>query len=450
MQPWVVAWLLGTVSGLTLPLGAILGIIFTPVRSEVCAAWMAFGAGALLFAVTIELYGHTLRELEHGKVGIVEVFATIGGALVGALFYLVVNRWLEEFMDAAEVEDNSDSEAWSDVGSAQAALPLVAEQPATETSPLLATKSRRVSHSCAVTMPDNMSRRAFSSFSAGDSASLSGVSGVSRRKSLMGTPTFLGDREAPRSRGRTSILNAMSQTGALSPFARIDDTSQTKPPQGMQSAFSAIPESPRSDSPAQDDEKDKDADGQGAKVGFALFMGILVDGVPEGLLMGFLAAEDHLSMVLILSLLVANFPEAFSSASLMSEAGVSKAKILSMWGGLCILVGALAGGSCFALKYFFPTYPDGDNLPHALIFSIAIIEGITGGAMITCIATVMLPEAFERAGKGGWLCASSGFLCTAGFLVAVMMKALEHYYNHHYGQSPELVGHSLHLRGTGW
>lgn len=437
MQPWVGAWLLGTVSGLTLPIGAILGIIFTPVRSEVCAAWMAFGAGALLFAVTIELYGHTLRELQLGNVGLLEVLATIGGALVGALFYLVVNRWLEEIMEAGEDEDSSDSEASSEHGSARAALPPVAGQPATETSPLLPTKNRRVSHSGAPTMPDKTSRRTFSSFSAGDSASLSGISDLSRRKSLIVMHTSPDVQEAPRPRGRTSILNAMSQTGALSPSL----------PKGVETSFSAIPESPRS---GQDDEKDKDADGQGAKVGFALFMGILVDGVPEGLLMGFLAAEDHLSMVLILSLLVANFPEAFSSASLMSEAGVSKAKILSMWGGLCILVGALAGGSCFALKYFFPTYPDGGNLPPALIFSIATIEGITGGAMITCIATVMLPEAFERAGKGGWLCASSGFLCTAGFLVAVMMKALEHCYNRLYGQSPELVGHALHLRGIGW
>merc|ERR1719174_1706076 len=74
-------------------------------------------------------------------------------------------------------------------------------------------------------------------------------------------------------------------------------------------------------------------------VAFALFLGLLVDGVPEGVLMGFLAAEGHLTPVLIISLFVANFPEAFSSASLLVQARLSVAKIIGMWTGLCTLVG---------------------------------------------------------------------------------------------------------------
>merc|ERR1719183_1994270 len=70
---------------------------------------------------------------------------------------------------------------------------------------------------------------------------------------------------------------------------------------------------------------------KGKQVAFSLFLGLMVDGVPEGLLMGFLAAEGHLSAVLIVSLLLANFPEAFSSASLMRQGGVSNSKIIAMW-----------------------------------------------------------------------------------------------------------------------
>jgi len=67
--------------------------------------------------------------------------------------------------------------------------------------------------------------------------------------------------------------------------------------------------------------------------------------------------------------------------------------------------------------------------------------------MIACIATVMLPEAFHRAGKEGLLVFSSGFLCTAGFLVAVTMKALEHHYNNTHG-SPDIMGHVFYLPGS--
>lgn len=160
-------------------------------------------------------------------------------------------------------------------------------------------------------------------------------------------------------------------------------------------------------------------------VAFALFLGLLVDGVPEGILMGFLAAEGHLTAVLIISLFVANFPEAFSSASLLIQARMPTVKIIGLWAGLCALVGVLAGLSCWVLLSTFPDYGQGnDNLPMPVKMGISLIEGITGGAMIACIASVMLPEAFERAGKTGPFWSQSGFHCLAGFLLSASLKAL--------------------------
>merc|ERR1719473_912170 len=94
-------------------------------------------------------------------------------------------------------------------------------------------------------------------------------------------------------------------------------------------------------------------------VAFALFLGLLVDGVPEGILMGFLSAEGHLTPVLIISLFVANFPEAFSSASLLVQARMSTAKIVGMWTGLCVLVGCLGGLSCYCLLVAYPEFGKG-------------------------------------------------------------------------------------------
>lgn len=162
-------------------------------------------------------------------------------------------------------------------------------------------------------------------------------------------------------------------------------------------------------------------------VAFALFLGLLVDGVPEGVLMGFLAAEGHLTPVLIISLFIANFPEAFSSSSLLIQAQMSVPKIIGMWTGLCTLVGCLAGFSCWALLKTYPDFAkaglEQQSLPVPVLLGIALVEGLTGGAMIACIAAVMLPEAFERGGKGGHFYTSSGFMCTSGFLLSATLKA---------------------------
>lgn len=160
-------------------------------------------------------------------------------------------------------------------------------------------------------------------------------------------------------------------------------------------------------------------------VALALFIGLLVDGVPEGILVGFLSAEGHFTPVLVISLLLANFPEAFSSASLMISAGMSTPVIVGMWGGLCALVGCLSGASCWVLLALYPSYGlQGVELPDAVLVGISLVEGITGGAMIACISSVMMPEAFERTKKDGPLGLSSGFLCTVGFLVATVLKAV--------------------------
>jgi len=129
--------------------------------------------------------------------------------------------------------------------------------------------------------------------------------------------------------------------------------------------------------------------------------------------------------VLVISLLLANFPEAFSSASLMLSAGMSTPVIVGMWGGLCALVGSLSGFACWGLLAVYPSYGQkGVELPEEVLVGIALVEGCTGGAMIACISSVMLPEAFERTKKDGPILLSSGFLCTVGFLVSTVMKAV--------------------------
>ncbi|MBT3272535.1 MAG: hypothetical protein HN368_05230, partial [Spirochaetales bacterium] len=85
------AFFWGLVSAVSLPLGALLGLLLKPSR-KITSALMAFGAGALLFALTIELFSEALHfASEHGNRVIV---ATIVGALAGGLLFDALNQIL--------------------------------------------------------------------------------------------------------------------------------------------------------------------------------------------------------------------------------------------------------------------------------------------------------------------------------------------------------------------
>jgi hypothetical protein len=83
------AW--GALSAFSLPLGALLGIWLKP-KQAINSAFMAFGAGALLFALTIELFGHVPHHAENH--GITALFVAIISAVLGGLLFDGLNTIL--------------------------------------------------------------------------------------------------------------------------------------------------------------------------------------------------------------------------------------------------------------------------------------------------------------------------------------------------------------------
>lgn len=339
-----------------MPIAACLGIRLSPVSAKACSLMMAFGAGALLFAVTVELYGHALHEVGAGRMGMHEMYVVIFGALLGGAFYLTVNKWLEDYLSQDAQTPRQDAEKGVEKESSMLSEKKDAEDAGPKTTRSAAqlwSVARRVK--IGVKMKINI----------------------------------LARDELSRVRGRDKAMRAL-----------------------MDPAKAAHAKS----------------------VALALFLGLLIDGVPEGVLMGFLSAEGHLTPALIISLFIANFPEAFSASSLLIQAGMSTCTIIGMWAGLCTLVGSLAGLSCYLLLMAFPSYGHGgqnSQLPEPVLMGIALTEGITGGAMIACIAAVCLPEAYEpekeKKEKGihpGQFYEKSGFLCLSGFLLSAGLKAL--------------------------
>ncbi|MFW5784154.1 MAG: cyclic nucleotide-binding domain-containing protein, partial [Spirochaetota bacterium] len=138
----------------------------------------------------------------------------------------------------------------------------------------------------------------------------------------------------------------------------------------------------------------------------AIWLGILLDGIPESLVIGASLVQSGISFSLLAGLFLSNFPEALSSSAAMRQASYGFGRILVMWVSLMLLtgLGALLGNLFFA---------------GASQEMFALVEGIAAGAMLTMIAETMLPEAYH---KGGTV---TGLSTLLGFLVAILFKTLE-------------------------
>ena len=154
----------------------------------------------------------------------------------------------------------------------------------------------------------------------------------------------------------------------------------------------------------------------------AIWLGILLDGIPEslvigagmlGLLTATLAANGEVAFVevipytLVAGLFLSNFPEALSSSANMLEQGWGRQRIFLMWFSLMVItaIGATMG------------YMAAGTLNHTWL---ALFEGLAAGAMLTMIAAAMIPEAVLL-GSGNTV----GLGTLGGFLAAVLFKLLE-------------------------
>ncbi len=139
----------------------------------------------------------------------------------------------------------------------------------------------------------------------------------------------------------------------------------------------------------------------------AIWLGILLDGIPEALVIGADVLEGgYVSYSLMAGLFLSNYPEALSSSVGMRQQGMPFRRVLLMWTSLMALTGVGAAVGALVLA----------GAPHTVV---SLLEGIAAGAMLTMIAETMMPEAHL---KGG---AVVGPSTVAGFLVAVFFTTLE-------------------------
>ena len=137
----------------------------------------------------------------------------------------------------------------------------------------------------------------------------------------------------------------------------------------------------------------------------AIWLGLLMDGIPEALTIGAHILTNPISPSLMAGLMLSNYPEALSSSEGMKQQGFSIPRILIMWTSLMLITGILA--ACGSLLFA--------DVPESVI---SLLESMAAGAMLTVISETMLPEAYS---KGGSIVGLSTLL---GFLSIIVIKTI--------------------------
>jgi len=145
---------------------------------------------------------------------------------------------------------------------------------------------------------------------------------------------------------------------------------------------------------------DPTADGSG----MAMFLGALLDGIPEAFILGIsLAAGGAISVAFITAVFISNIPQGLAGTVSLETAGYSSRTVWRMWTLLTIaaaitsLIGFLAG----------------DHVAHQGVYA----EAFAAGAVLTMLADSMMPEAFEHGGRLVGLVTVLGYLVTASLTV---------------------------------
>ena len=429
----------GILSAISLPLGALLGVFLKPDK-KVNSAFMAFGAGALLFALTIELFGESIRESEsHGASVLVAVMI---GAIAGGLTFDVLNHFLNSKGAFARslstarrylfLQRKTQAEKMVEELSR---IEILAELPPEIIAELIPNLQPETYAADDVIFHQGEPGDALYFIVKGSVAIIAEKPGESREVARLGDNDIFGEialfSDVPRTATAKCVAETQVYRLAHHEFIRLMESQPE-----LKRKFSKLAVERLEDlylkAPTRESEKwsrdvrrrigrlgvmvrDEDIEIETKKViqkggtaAFAIWLGIMIDAVPESMVIGMLTKSTAgISLAFIAGVFLANLPEAMSSSTTMFKGGMKVGKILVMWVSLVLLTGIGA----FLGAVLFPVEPKG-----SLAYVVGGIEGFAAGAMLTMIAETMLPEAFEQGG------AIVGMSTLFGFLAALSVK----------------------------
>lgn len=140
--------------------------------------------------------------------------------------------------------------------------------------------------------------------------------------------------------------------------------------------------------------------------GAAIFIGTLLDNIPESVILGMgLALGGAVNVAFIVAVFISNLPEGIAGTTNLVAAGYKRRRILWMW-SILVLFSAFCSGIGYVVILSLPV-ADG-----------RLAQAFAAGAMLTMLADAMMPEAFQHGGK------SVGLFTVFGFLLAALLSII--------------------------
>ncbi len=440
MDPVVLAFLFGGLSALSLPIGAALGLWLRP-SLKVTAAVMAFGAGALVCALALEL---VVPAMAHFPNDPQEGFKWLAsGAILGSVIFIGLDQslsglgaYLRKASTISQKLKRSKKRHYKDMLQRLSRVELMVNLPPEETR-------RIISHVRKRTFPKGSV--IFRQGDMGDALYLieSGRVRVHAHLTEHGEEVGVTTLHDGETFGEIALLTGIPRTATveaeedtvvwqihkddfdhiviISPKLRkaLEQLAQARgdrnrsagiTPEDSENWISKAGHNLESEIGRPTESEIIHAANQhrksGSNVALAMWLGVMLDGIPESLIIGASMEGTMVSLALIGGLFMANLPEGMSSAVVMKNQGNSSLHIVLMWAALVLMtaVGAAIGNLFIS------------DVSREIE---ALLEGLAAGAMLAMIAQTMLPEAYAH---GGWL---TGIMTVVGFLAAIFMGTLD-------------------------
>jgi len=136
-----------------------------------------------------------------------------------------------------------------------------------------------------------------------------------------------------------------------------------------------------------------------------MILAILLDGVPESLVIGLGILEaGAVSLAMLIAVFISNLPEAIAGTSGMVSGGWPKPHILKLWLSISLLCAVFT-----AIGYV--------GFEHVPASWLGFVQAFAGGAILMMLANTMIPEAYEHGGKLAGVFTVLGFAASVGVIL---------------------------------
>jgi zinc transporter ZupT len=409
------AFLFGIISAIALPIGALIAFKWTP-KPKVLASMMAMGAGALLAALTMDLVA---ESMEHGN-----FYPLATGMITGGLFFALLNSLVNGKGGFLRKQNHRQKLLYNQLSKVHFFHSLTPSQ-AQHLIPLLNRFKYRegkmmvhegdpgdmfyIIESGSAIVMDDASNNVVSIISANDTY---GITELLTGKTHQFTVVVKEDMHVwAINKEKLDAVLKINQDLAEEMKRMVtenihllevkNEIDEHRAEEWYNRAMNHFSEKGGT---ITDHEISEEAREHG-DVSMAIWLGMMLDGVPESIVIGSsLLLEGSMSLSLLAGLFLSNFPEALSSSVGMRKQKMPNGRILIMWTSIMVV----SGISAYAGNIFFV---------NASSQMYALVDGMAAGAMLTMIAETMLPEAFHMGGTVTGLSALAGFLATLLFKV---------------------------------